>query len=121
MQRLEGAAIFTGQNFKDLAYIIGTEKIVEQMPYIPTLILFSEEVLSFFNALSGELLKSGKAFSDVITFAFWCRKATMLQEKAKYNSNETRLGRGIVFHNTPSNVPVNFAYSFAAGLLGREC
>ena len=28
-----------------------------------------------------------------------------------------RFGKGIVFHSTPSNVPVNFAFSFAAGLL----
>jgi hypothetical protein len=52
-----------------------------------------------------------------MTFGFWCRKSSLSAEKAKYTDLEKRLGRGIVFHSTPSNVPVNFAFSFAAGLL----
>jgi hypothetical protein len=40
-----------------------------------------------------------------------------MQEKAKYTDLDRRLGRGIVFHSTPSNVPANCAFSFAAGLL----
>jgi hypothetical protein len=105
------------QNFKDLTYIVGTEEIVKQMTTVPVLTPFSEQVISFLSALSNELLKSGKDFSDVMTFAFWCRKAAVLQEKAKYESKELRLGRGVIFHSTPSNVPVNFAFSFVAGLL----
>ena len=32
-------------------------------------------------------------------------------------SNSLALGRGIVFHIAPSNVPVNFAFSLIGGLL----
>ena len=38
--------------------------------------------------------------------------------KKEYKKDESlRLGRGIIFHIAPSNVPINFAYSLVAGLL----
>lgn len=37
--------------------------------------------------------------------------------KETYSGQQVRLGRGVVFHVAPANVPVNFAYSLAAGLL----
>jgi len=77
---------------------------------------FDDNVLDFFNDLSKPLMKV-REYTDVATFGFWCRKAALLKEKEKYDDLECRLGKGIVFHSTPSNVPVNFAFSFAAGLL----
>jgi hypothetical protein len=54
----------------------------------------------------------------VATFAFFCRKANILQLKKKYyQEGNLRLGRGILFHIAPSNVPVNFAYSLICGIL----
>ena len=100
-----------------LEYVIGDDKTIEQMPSVPALPPFSEPVISFFNDLSKLVMKKGRAYSDVMTFGFWCRKAALLKEKENYHNLERRLGRGIVFHSTPSNVPVNCAFSFAAGLL----
>jgi len=77
---------------------------------------FDDNVLDFFNDLSKKLTKV-REYSDVATFGFWCRKAALLKEKDNYTNSHLRLGRGTVFHSTPSNVPVNFAFSFAAGLL----
>jgi len=95
------------------ALILGVwDDAINAAPLMP----FDEKVLDFFNDLSKSLVKV-REYSDVATFGFWCRKAALLKEKANYDELGTRLGRGIVFHSTPSNVPVNFAYSFAAGLL----
>lgn len=105
------------QNFNELTYVVGTSETVEQMMRVPAMAPFDDKAIAFLNALSVKLLKTGKEYSDVATFAFWCRKAALTQEKAKYDANELRLGRGVVFHSTPSNVAVNFAFSFAAGLL----
>lgn len=105
------------QNFNELTYVVGTPETVEEMRGVSSMIPFSDKAVTFLNAVSAKLLKTGKAYSDVVTFAFWCRKAALLTEKAKYDTNELRLGRGIAFHSTPSNVPVNCAFSFAAGLL----
>ena len=100
-----------------LEYVIGDDKTIEEMPHVPALPPFAEPVISFFNDLSKLVMQKGRQYSDVMTFGFWCRKGALMQEKAKYIDLERRLGRGIVFHSTPSNVPANCAFSFAAGLL----
>ena len=100
-----------------LEYVIGDDKTIGQMPSVPALPPFDERVIGFFNDLSKVVMKNGRGFSDVMTFGFWCRKGALMAEKAKYSDLERRLGRGLVFHSTPSNVPVNCAFSFAAGLL----
>lgn len=100
-----------------LEFVIGDDKTIEQMPSVSALPPFAEPVVSFFNDLSKLVMTQGRAYSDVMTFGFWCRKAALMKEKNNYHDLERRLGRGIVFHSTPSNVPVNCAFSFAAGLL----
>ena len=104
-------------NFDNIKFIVGDQDTVVRMQSVNPLPVFSEETVSFLNALSRVLIRTGKAFSDVVTFGFWCRCAALLAEKAKYDDAELRLGKGVVFHIAPSDVPVNFAFSFAAGLL----
>lgn len=100
-----------------LTFVVGSTEMVEQMLEVRPLPPFSEEAVRFLDALSQRLFKNGREFSDVVTFAFWCRKGALLREKQKYDMGDIRLGRGITFHSTPSNVAVNFAFSFATGLL----
>lgn len=87
-------------------------------------LIFEDNTIDFLSKLSHSLLKDSESrlYPDVITFAFFCRKANLLKLKAEYSDNSLRLGRGILFHIAPSNVPVNFAYSLVAGLLaGNSC
>ena len=60
-----------------------------------------------------------KAYSDVITLAFWMRKTSIerMKEKSHKNCNDIYFGRGVAFHVAPSNVPVNYAYSLVTGLI----
>ncbi len=80
---------------------------------------FSSEVIAFLQALSVELLSTpeSRTFPDIATFAFWCRKSSLMKMKLDFESRERRIGRGNIFHVAPGNVPINFAYSLAAGLL----
>lgn len=81
---------------------------------------FAPEALDFLSALSATLLKDreAKAYPDVITFAYFCRKAHLARLQEEYAGRlDGRLGRGVVFHIAPSNVPINFAYSLTAALL----
>jgi hypothetical protein len=80
---------------------------------------FCDEVTAFLDALSACLMRDEQArnFPDVVSFAFWCRAGALRAMKASYSDHELRLGRGIVFHVAPSNVPMNFAYSLVVGLL----
>lgn len=123
MLKSGGAAIPMQANFNriisqpEVHYTIGNPELIANMPNSYPMKPFSDNVIAFFNELSKALLNIGKAYSDVVTFAFWCRKAALITEKNKYSDLDGRIGRGIVFHSTPSNVPVNFAFSFAAGFL----
>ena len=103
-------------SFNGLQYVVGTPETVEGMKALKPLRPFDDAVIVFLNDLSGELRKV-REYPDVATFGFWCRKGALHQEKARYDDLSERFGKGIVFHSTPSNVPVNFAFSFAAGLL----
>ena len=86
---------------------------------------FAEPVLSFLSDLGAALLKdkAAKAYPDVVTFAFFCRRANLEALRREYEGQvEDRLGRGLAFHIAPSNVPINFAYSLVAALLaGNAC
>jgi len=104
------------QSFNELQYVVGTPEIIEGMRGVKPLRPFDDAVIAFLNDLSAELRKV-RDYPDVATFGFWCRRAALLQEKAKIDDVNERFGKGVVFHSTPSNVPVNFAFSFAAGLL----
>ena len=84
---------------------------------------FAEPVIAFLSDVSAALLRDreAKAYPDVVTFAFFCRRASLERMKEEHAVSD-RLGRGLAFHIAPSNVPINFAYSLAAALLaGNAC
>ena len=113
MPRSEGVATHMNQ-FDNVTCLAG-EKIVGTRPFVP----YDELLCEFLNDLSTELRSSGESsvYTDVMAFAFWCRKANIAKLKTDFKNGEDRLGLGVVFHVTPSNVPVNFAFSFVFGLL----
>jgi len=98
---------------KILSYEILKNKVFETKTFQP----FSKLAINFLNDFAKELRKSKKinSFPDLIYLIFWCNKNKNLYKN--YKSNHLRLGRGIVFHICPSNVPTNFIYSFFFGLL----
>ena len=115
MRKSAVVVIHMQQNLSDIEWLYGSLAILDDRPLIP----FAEETIEQLNALSVALLKEplSRQYPDVVTFGFFCRKANMLKLKEQHSHKELRLGRGVVFHIAPSNVPVNFAYSMVAGLL----
>lgn len=103
--------------YDELAFIVGNSDTVKNMTTVCPLKPFSDEVIVFLSDLAKIAMPRGKEYSDVSTFGFWCRHSAIIKEKNKYDDISQRLGRGVVFHSTPSNVPVNFAFSLATGLL----
>ena len=107
---------------KGIQYLTGNEEILVRMPETEAREPFGEEIQEFLNTLSRMLLSMPEArlYPDVVTFAFWIRKSSVkkLAERfAEKNGNGFHLGRGVAFHIAPSNVAVNYAYSFAAGFM----
>ncbi|MDK2808915.1 MAG: hypothetical protein PWP24_1652 [Clostridiales bacterium] len=91
----------------------------KRRPIVP----FSFSALIFLEALSKKIrgCKEAASYPDLLTFSFYCRRANLETIKNSYDGMEHRLGRGLLFHIAPSNVPINFAYSYVFGLLaGNE-
>ena len=102
-------------------FLTASADMASLLPCVPAMVPFDDRIVSFLNDVSKELLKdrASKAFSDVVTFAFWIRKASVIKLKERFEAKDSalHLGKGVAFHIAPSNVPVNFAYSLVAGLL----
>lgn len=97
-------------------YLVGNgEKVQSLRPLTP----YDDLVCEFLNCLSLTLLSDSEAKlnPDIISFAYWCRKANISKLKHEFAENNIRLGLGLVFHIAPSNVPINFAFSYAFSLL----
>jgi len=97
-----------------ISYLVGG-KTVANRTFTP----YDELLCEFLNDLSSELRSKKElvAYPDIMAFAFWCRKANIAKLKKNFEDGKARLGLGLVFHITPSNVPINFAFSFVFGLL----
>lgn len=95
-------------------YLIGSEQITNQ-----PLLVYSDEAVDFLAELSAELLRVPgiRAWPDVVSVAFWCRRANVLKRRDAYGAPMHRLGRGLAFHIAPSNIPVNFVFTYFFALL----
>lgn len=98
----------------DLTYLAGGE-IREVKPLPP----YSDLVVKFLDDFSSGLMGDPdcRAYPDITAVAFWARKGSIARLKAKGEGAELRLGRGTAFHITPSNIPVQFIFSYMFGLL----
>lgn len=76
-------------------------------------------IVSFLAKLSQSILsnKEARQYPDLITFGFFCRKSNIKLETQKISDLQFSVGWGTLLHVTPSNIPINFAYSFVMGLL----
>lgn len=103
----------------DFNFLVGDFEILEKMSGTPVLPMFSENAVDFLGALSREILKDKRTKKnvDVMSYAYWIRKASIENAKAKHPDFRSRIGRGIAFHVAPSNVPVNFAVSMTSSIL----
>lgn len=112
------------QNFDEIQFLVGTKEILEEIISVPSKEVFDKQILSFLGELSKMLLedKDAKEYPDVISYAFWIRNSSIKRIAEQYDDAGRRLGRGISFHITPSNIPVQFAVSMTYGLLsGNVC
>ena len=103
-------------NMEKIKFLVGNKEIkkISLSPY-------DKEVLDFLVDLSEDLnlTKDIKNYPDIKTLAFFCRNKNLIKLKKNFlvSSRDIRLGLGLIFHITPSNIPTNFAYSLIFGLL----
>ena len=75
---------------KNLSYLIDGKISTYQVfqPYDPVLCDFSDTLSKTLRSL-----KETKKYPDILTFAFWCRRANIKRLKRNFNSSEKRLGK----------------------------
>jgi len=112
-QNLEDAQMFKIKN--EIKFLIGNKIPKKKNPQK----VFDIKICSFINELSKAIFSNlkSKKYPDLISFAFWCRERNILKTKELYPDSSLRVGLGLLFHNCPSNIPLNFAYSFIFGLI----
>ena len=81
--------------------------------------IFEISTINFLDDVSQEIIKNKKysEYTDIITFAFFIRKKNLIKISKEYKNKDRMIGRGLAYHITPSNIPINFAYSLVFGLL----
>ncbi len=99
---------------KNVNFIIGSENII-QTP----LSVYNEDVCSFITNVSEKIMTSSliRQYPDLSALAFWGRKKNIEKLKRDFGECNRWLGRGLCFHIAPSNIPINFAFTFLFGLL----
>ena len=116
MLKLGGVVIHIPNNIKKKLTFLTDESV--KLANIPV-IIYEKSRINFLSDLSKALLseQSIRQYPDVATFAFWCRSSNLNKIITNIDSRHLRVGLGLVYHNSPSNVPVNFAFSLAFGIL----
>ena len=76
-------------------------------------------VIDFLNALSKRLLRDqgSRAYPDLVTFGYFCRKSNTSRALAALLGPQQRFGWGTAIHIPPSNIPVNFGFSWVMAFL----
>ena len=89
-------------------YLVG-----ENINKIYTIEPFNELICDFFDKLSKTILndKLNSEYKDITALGFWLRKNNILFLKKKFDDKVFKYPLGLVYHITPNNVPINFAYS----------
>jgi hypothetical protein len=87
--------------------------------------VFNKQRIEFLAELSRRLLadKDARTMPDIVSFAYWSRRANLTRLADEFGGDKVlRVGLGLSFHICPANVPINFAFSMAFGLLsGNTC
>jgi len=112
--------MLTQQNMEQIEFLSGNKYMLIKASSKAALPTWSEKTVDFLSAFSRNLLyhKRSHDFPDIMSYAFWIRRASLKQIKEHYYPKvENKIVRGVAFHIAPSNVPINFAVSFTSALL----
>lgn len=104
---------------KYMEFLVGDSNVLSNMPAVKSRDIFHGSIMKFLESLSERLIKDRgvRKYPDIISFAFWIRQRNLERLREKYKDNILKMGRGIVFHITPSNIPIQFVVSLVYGLL----
>jgi len=112
--------ILMHQILEKIDILVGNENNILNCESIPARGVFFNDAISFLEDLSAYLFHDAEAkrYADVMAFAFWIRRANLEKEaEERKKVAKRRIGRGMVFHIAPSNIPIQFMVSVVYSLL----
>ncbi|MCH4093846.1 MAG: acyl-CoA reductase [Acetobacter peroxydans] len=97
----------------------GHGKWLGNFPFSANFSFFDNIVTEFLQEFSQKILRHADArrYPDLMTFAYFCRRANLHALAQHYGDSSLRCGWGTIIHIAPSNIPINFAFSLVFGLL----
>jgi hypothetical protein len=106
-------------NFNNIEFLTNEQFDLEKLGHLRPHHPFEEASITILHELGNFLIRDirSRNFPDVIAFAYWCSRSNLIKMSNRHSTNNYIVGRGIVYHITPGNVPINFAYSLAVGML----
>ncbi len=82
---------------------------------------FSQLHLEFLTLLSKQILGNpqSREFPDLMTFGYFIRPSNIKRYLLEHNesNNHLKVGVGVAVHVAPSNIPINFAFSWLYGFI----
>jgi len=115
-----GAVVIHLKGSKLKLNILAGNSSFEEMQKLKAFPIFSNIAIDFLSIFSEKLLlyKGIVMYPEIVALGFFCRRANLNKLKKQYSDiMPTSIGRGLSFHITPSNVPINFAYSLITALI----
>jgi hypothetical protein len=98
-----------------------SEEIARRVMREPSLTAFSKTQVSFLTKLSKEILnrQENRGFPDLITFGYFIRPSNIegYLSGRQSSKNFIATGVGTAIHVAPSNIPINFAFSWLFGFI----
>ena len=119
MRNFGDAVTHSVLNFNNYELLSKIPLDLEGLSQLKPFRLFSQANFALLHALGNLIIRDRRTreFPELIAFAYWCSKSSLSRMASGYSGADYSVGRGIVFHIAPSNVPINFAYSLASGIL----
>lgn len=103
----------------EVKFNIGNKELLILIEKCVVLEPCSELVLEFLRCISNELIsnRANRQHASIVALSFWLGSLRDNALVLHYTNKSNLRGRGLAFHITPANVPLNFAYSLFVSLL----
>jgi hypothetical protein len=103
----------------EVKFSVGTKELLSPIEKSLILETCSKTVLDFLHRISNELIsnRANREHANIVALSFWLASLKDNELVLHYTKMSNLRGRGLAFHITPANVPLNFAYSLFVSLL----
>ena len=100
-----------------VTFLIGDKHALKHIKQVQVLPPFSDVVIDCLNTVSSLLMRDSEAkmYSDIISFAFWIRKASLLKMRERFCDASTNIKKAeelfFILHHRMSRLTMHIRYA----------